>query len=167
MWGSRARVQTMLPVRSFEEIEGESILLATRKGVIKKTPLTAYSNPRRSGIIAINLGDDDELIGVGRCRSQNEVILASKNGKSIRFDEGQVRAMGRSGVRSSFPHPMRARPSSSSTMRSKGSRTRSRRPFYLRACAGGSKPRSARPTKPTSRTNGIASTRATSAAGTS
>jgi DNA gyrase subunit A len=95
------RVQTMLPVRSFEEIEGESILLATRKGVIKKTPLTAYSNPRRSGIIAINLGDDDELIGVGRCRSQNEVILASKNGKSIRFDEGQVRAMGRSatGVR--------------------------------------------------------------------
>ncbi len=95
------RVQTMLPVRSFEDIEGESILLATRKGVIKKTPLTAYSNPRRSGIIAINLGDDDELIGVGRCRSQNEVILASKNGKSIRFDEGQVRAMGRSatGVR--------------------------------------------------------------------
>ncbi|MFP6630660.1 MAG: DNA gyrase subunit A [Myxococcota bacterium] len=95
------RVQTMLPVRSFERIEGESILLATRRGVVKKTPLSAYSNPRRSGIIAINLADDDELIGVGRTAARNEVILASKRGKSIRFDESQVRAMGRSatGVR--------------------------------------------------------------------
>jgi len=95
------RVQTMLPVRSFERIEGESILLATRRGVVKKTPLSAYSNPRRSGIIAINLAADDELIGVGRTAARNEVILASKRGKSIRFDESQVRAMGRSatGVR--------------------------------------------------------------------
>ena len=95
------RVQTMLSVRSFEDIEGESILLATRRGVVKKTPLSAYSNPRRSGIIAINLGDDDELIGVGRTSVHNEVILASKGGKSIRFDESQVRAMGRTatGVR--------------------------------------------------------------------
>jgi DNA gyrase subunit A len=91
----------MLSVRSFDDNEGESILLATRKGVVKKTPLSAYSNPRRTGIIAINLGDDDELIGAGRCASHNEVILASKGGKSIRFDEGQVRAMGRTatGVR--------------------------------------------------------------------
>jgi len=88
-------------VRSFERIEGESILLATRRGVVKKTPLSAYSNPRRSGIIAINLAADDELIGVGRTAARNEVILASKRGKSIRFDESQVRAMGRSatGVR--------------------------------------------------------------------
>ena len=95
------RVQTMLPVRSFEGIEGESILLATRRGVVKKTPLSAYANPRRSGIIAINLAEDDELIGVGRTSAHNEVILASKRGKSIRFDESQVRAMGRSatGVR--------------------------------------------------------------------
>ncbi len=95
------RVQTMLPVRSFEGIEDESILLATRKGVVKKTPLSAYSNPRRSGIIAINLGEGDELIGAGRCTTNNQVILASKRGKSIRFDEGQVRAMGRTatGVR--------------------------------------------------------------------
>jgi DNA gyrase subunit A len=100
------RVQTMLAVRSFDEIEGETIegetiLLATRNGVIKKTPLEAYSNPRRSGIIAINLVEGDELIGVGRCRGENEVILASRNGKSIRFAEEQVRAMGRTatGVR--------------------------------------------------------------------
>ena len=94
-------VQTMLPVRSFESTAGEAILLATRKGVIKKTPLIAYSNPRRTGIIAINLSEDDELIGAGRCRAGNEVILASKRGKSIRFGESQVRAMGRTatGVR--------------------------------------------------------------------
>ncbi len=98
---SGERVQTMLPVRSFENSEGESILLATRKGTVKKTPLSAYSNPRRTGIIAINLVEDDELIGAGRCTAHNEVILASKLGKSIRFDEGQVRAMGRTatGVR--------------------------------------------------------------------
>jgi DNA gyrase subunit A len=95
------RVQTMLPVRSFEDIEDESILLATRKGTVKKTPLSAYANPRRTGIIAINLVADDELIGAGRCTAHNEVILASKLGKSIRFEESQVRAMGRTatGVR--------------------------------------------------------------------
>jgi DNA gyrase subunit A len=95
------RVQKMLPVRSFEDTAGESIILATRNGIIKKTPLDAYSNPRRTGIIAIKLGEGDELIGAGRCASHNEVILASQQGKSIRFDESQVRAMGRSatGVR--------------------------------------------------------------------
>jgi DNA gyrase subunit A len=92
------RVQTMLPVRSFEGIAGESILLATRRGVVKKTSLSAYANPRRSGIIAINLADNDELIGVGRTAPHNEVILASKHGKSIRFDESQVRTMGRSAM---------------------------------------------------------------------
>jgi len=95
------RVQRMLPVRSFDDIEGESILLATRRGVVKKTPLSAYSNPRRSGIIAITLGENDELIGAGRTAPDNEVILASMGGKSIRFAESQVRAMGRTatGVR--------------------------------------------------------------------
>ncbi len=95
------RVQTMLPVRSFEDIVDESVLLATRKGVVKKTSLSAYSNPRRTGIIAINLGDGDELIGAVRTRPHNQIILASKSGKSIRFDESQVRTMGRTatGVR--------------------------------------------------------------------
>jgi DNA gyrase subunit A len=95
------RIQTMLPVRSFDEVEGDFVLLATRRGVVKKTALSAYSNPRRAGIIAINLSDDDELIGVGRCREGNEVILASATGKAIRFGEDQVRPMGRTatGVR--------------------------------------------------------------------
>ena len=60
------RVQTMLPVRSFEDVEGDHVLLVTRKGVIKKTSLGAYSNPRRGGIIAINLGQGDELISAGQ-----------------------------------------------------------------------------------------------------
>ena len=99
--GPDERVQTMLPVRTFEGVDGEHVLLCTRKGVVKKTALDAFSNPRRGGIIAINLADDDELIAAGRTREGNEVIIASRTGKSIRFNEGDARAMGRSaaGVR--------------------------------------------------------------------
>ncbi|MCP4037189.1 MAG: DNA gyrase subunit A, partial [bacterium] len=94
-------VQTMLPVRSFGDVEDDYILLSTRNGLIKKTALTAFSNPRRAGIIAINLTDGDELIAVGRTTGENEVIVATSSGKSIRFSEGEVRPMGRSaaGVR--------------------------------------------------------------------
>ena len=91
----------MLPVRSFENVEADNVLLCTRKGTIKKTSLAAYANPRRGGIIAINLSAEDELISVGRTSGQNEVILASRQGRSIRFPEDQVRPMGRTarGVR--------------------------------------------------------------------
>ncbi len=93
------RVQALLPVRSFEE-QG-FVTLCTRQGVIKKTDLQAYSNPRRGGIIAINLEDGDEVISARRTNGQQEVLIATKNGKSIRFGESQVRAMGRTatGVR--------------------------------------------------------------------
>jgi DNA gyrase subunit A len=79
----------------------EYVLLCTRKGVIKKTRLDAYSNPRRGGIIAINLDADDELIAACRTNGQQEIIIASRRGKSIRFPEEQVRPMGRTaaGVR--------------------------------------------------------------------
>ncbi len=95
------RVQTMLSVRSFDSVDDEFVILATRGGVVKKTPLTAYSNPRRGGIIAINLSDGDELIAVGRTKPGNHVMMATRRGKSIRFDEENVRAMGRTatGVR--------------------------------------------------------------------
>jgi DNA gyrase subunit A len=95
------RVQTIQAVRSFEDAASEYILLCTRKGLIKKTSLTAYSNPRRAGIIAINLADDDELMAVGRTDGENEIIIASATGKSIRFNEAEVRPMGRTaaGVR--------------------------------------------------------------------
>jgi DNA gyrase subunit A len=93
------RVQATLPVRDFAT--DEYVLLCTRKGVIKKTRLDAYSNPRRGGIIAINLDADDELIAACRTNGQQEVIIASSRGKSIRFPEEQVRPMGRTaaGVR--------------------------------------------------------------------
>ena len=97
------RVQATLPVRSFEGVDadGDFVLLCTRKGVIKKSPLTAFSNPRRGGIIAINLDPEDELIAACRTNGSQEVTIASSDGKSIRFPEEQVRPMGRSaaGVR--------------------------------------------------------------------
>lgn len=96
-------VQTMLPVRSFgnDDVSGHYILLCTRNGLIKKTSLNSFANPRKAGIIAINLTDGDELIAVGRTNGDNEIILATRAGKSIRFPEDQVRPMGRSaaGVR--------------------------------------------------------------------
>ncbi len=95
------RVQATLPVRSFDDVEGDYVLLCTRKGVIKKSPLSAFSNPRRGGIIAINLDSEDELIATCRTNGSQEVIIASRGGKSIRFPEEQVRPMGRAaaGVR--------------------------------------------------------------------
>jgi DNA gyrase subunit A len=95
------RVQATLPVRSFDDVVGDFVLLCTRKGVIKKSPLTAFANPRRGGIIAINLDSEDELIAACRTNGSQEVTIASRGGKSIRFPEGQVRPMGRAaaGVR--------------------------------------------------------------------
>jgi DNA gyrase subunit A len=95
------RVRATLPVRAFGEAEDDYVLLCTRKGVVKKTRLDAYSNPRRGGIIAISLDDDDELIAACRTNGRHEVIIASEAGKSIRFPEEQVRSMGRTaaGVR--------------------------------------------------------------------
>jgi DNA gyrase subunit A len=95
------RVRATLPVRAFGEVDDDHVLLCTRKGGVKKTRLDAYSNPRRGGIIAINLDDDDELISAVRTTGAQEVIIASSQGKSIRFPEDQVRAMGRTaaGVR--------------------------------------------------------------------
>ena len=76
-------------------------MLCTKRGVVKKTPLPAFSNPRRGGIIAINLGEDDELIAALRTNGHQEVLIATQQGKAIRFPEEQVRPMGRTaaGVR--------------------------------------------------------------------
>ena len=66
-------IETMLPVRSFEDVgNDEYVILSTRNGIVKKTALTAYANPRKAGIIAINLSEGDELISAGRTSSQNE-----------------------------------------------------------------------------------------------
>jgi DNA gyrase subunit A len=74
------------------------LLLATRRGLVKKTALTAYDSPRQAGVIAINFREeDDELIGAALCRSTDEVLLISRKGQSIRFpaDDNQLRPMGR------------------------------------------------------------------------
>ncbi len=87
------KVTGMLPIPEFD---GEEMLvMATRRGKIKKTALSEFMNIRKTGIIAITLMDDDELIGVELTTGSDEVMLATKLGKSIRFGEQQVRAMGR------------------------------------------------------------------------
>ncbi len=87
------RVQAILPVREFEE--GHYITMATKRGLVKKTDLMAYSHIRSTGIIAIAIDDDDELIGVQISSGNDEVFLSTKGGKSVRFRESDVRPMGR------------------------------------------------------------------------
>ena len=89
----RERVSAFLSVREFQE--GRYVIFATKKGLIKKTDLMAYSNPRSSGIRAIGLEDGDELIGVKLTDGQQEIILSTREGQSIRFKEDQVRPTGR------------------------------------------------------------------------
>jgi DNA gyrase subunit A len=93
------RITAMLPVRSFSE--DQYVMLATRKGQIKKTSLSAFSNPRRNGIIAIGVPEDDELIEAKITDGSHDVVLATSNGQAIRFHEDKVRPMGRTayGVR--------------------------------------------------------------------
>lgn len=88
-------VMTILPVKEFSE--NRFIVMATRKGVIKKTDLMAYSRPRAGGIIAINIDEDDFLISTRLTDGDMDILLATRNGKSIRFSEKDVRAIGRAG----------------------------------------------------------------------
>jgi DNA gyrase subunit A len=88
-------VTAMIPIRQFEI--GRHLVMATRRGVIKKTELQAYSNPRAGGIIAITLDEGDELIAVRLTGGQDEIFLATKQGMAIRFGEEEVRPIGRSG----------------------------------------------------------------------
>ncbi len=87
------RVSAFLSVREFQE--GRFIVFATKNGLIKKTELMAYANPRASGIRAIGLEGGDEVIGVRLTDGQQELILSTSGGQSIRFKEEQVRATGR------------------------------------------------------------------------
>jgi DNA gyrase subunit A len=91
--GADEKVAAMLSVRDFPE--GQYVVMATRQGVIKKTPLSAFANPRASGIIALGLEDGDTVLGVGRSDGGAEIFVATASGKSIRFQEADVRPMGR------------------------------------------------------------------------
>jgi DNA gyrase subunit A len=86
-------ISAILPVKEFSE--DKFIMMATRQGVVKKTPLLEYSHPRTGGIIAVNLDEGDKLIAVALTDGKQDVLLASKNGKSIRFREEDARPMGR------------------------------------------------------------------------
>ncbi len=74
---------------------GEYVVMATHNGIVKKTALAEYSNPRSSGIIAISVPEDDELIGCQLTDGSYDVLLATRMGKAIRFSEKTVREMGR------------------------------------------------------------------------
>ncbi len=93
------KISVILPVREFAE--GKYVFMATATGTVKKTPLADFSRPRPSGIIAVDLSEGDQLIGVALTDGQHDVMLFSSGGKAVRFDENDVRPMGRNahGVR--------------------------------------------------------------------
>ena len=93
------KITVVLPVKEFSE--DHYVFMATSRGTVKKTPLSDFSNPRKAGIIAVDLDDGDYLIGADLTDGQHDVMLFSDSGKAVRFDENDVRPMGRNarGVR--------------------------------------------------------------------
>lgn len=93
------KITAVIPVKEF--IEDHFMFMATNKGTVKKTNLKDFDSTRKSGLIAINLDDDEDLIGVEMTNGSSEIVLATRNGTAIRFDEQDVRPMGRTahGVR--------------------------------------------------------------------
>jgi DNA gyrase subunit A len=93
------KINAVLPIKQFDE--SRNVFMATSSGTVKKTSLEAFSRPRASGIIAVDLRDEDRLVGVSLTTGNNEIMLFSSGGKAIRFHEDEVRAMGRdaTGVR--------------------------------------------------------------------
>ncbi|GAI26384.1 unnamed protein product, partial [marine sediment metagenome] len=91
--GKEETVTATIPVKEFRP--DLSLVMATKYGLTKKTELAAYSNPRPSGLIALRLRKDDELIGVKMTRGDQDIILATQKGKAIRFSERTVREIGR------------------------------------------------------------------------
>ena len=93
------RITAILPVTAYEE--DKFVIMATAGGIVKKTALTEFSRPRSNGIIAVNLRDEDELIGVDITDGSNEIMLFSAQGRVVRFNESAVRPMSRqaTGVR--------------------------------------------------------------------
>jgi DNA gyrase subunit A len=90
---SEEKITSVIPVRQFTD--SAHLVMATRRGLVKKTALEEYSRPRSGGIIGINLDDGDTLIDVALARPGDEIILSTRQGMAIRFDEADVRSMGR------------------------------------------------------------------------
>jgi len=87
------KVATILSVKDFED--GRYIVMATKKGLVKRTRLSAFSHPRSTGITALRINEGDELIGVRVTNGEQDIFLSSKTGKAIRFNEDDLRSMGR------------------------------------------------------------------------
>ncbi len=90
---SGEKINAILPVKEFSE--DQYVFFATAQGTVKKTALSDFANPRKAGIIAINLDEGDYLIGVALTDGKHDVMLFSNGGKAVRFDENDVRSMGR------------------------------------------------------------------------
>jgi DNA gyrase subunit A len=96
---SEEKITAAIPIRSFEEEKDKAsyLLMCTRNGTVKKTPLTEFDNPRKGGIIAIGLEEGDVLIDVKHTDGNSQIIIATKGGLAIRFKEKEVRSIGRAG----------------------------------------------------------------------
>ena len=90
------KVTAIIPILYYDE--GANLFMVTKKGIIKKTPITEYSNIRKSGIIGISLREGDELIEVKQTVPENDIFLVTKKGMCIRFKEGSVRPLGRTAM---------------------------------------------------------------------
>ncbi len=91
------QIASIIPVSSFEDETGaeRQLIMATQNGLVKKTRLAAYGNPRSTGVIAINLDPNDDLIGVAQTTGKDHIILGTREGMTIRFDEQEARSLGR------------------------------------------------------------------------
>ena len=94
MLDSGEKITAIIPISNFDE--GKYLLMATRNGLIKKTPLKEYDSSRKTGLLAINLKDEDELIDVRMTDGEDNIVLVTSKGMSITFDEKDVRPVGRS-----------------------------------------------------------------------
>ena len=90
---SQEKIAAFVSVKNFDP--GRYVLLVTRKGIVKKTDLSAFSNPRTAGIIALGVEDDDALIEAVLTSGKDEVLLGTRDGMAIHFSEDDVRPMGR------------------------------------------------------------------------
>jgi DNA gyrase subunit A len=90
------KITAMIPVKEYKQ--GKYLFMATRKGIVKKTPLLDYANVRKTGLVAISLREDDELIEVKLTNNKKDIFLVTKYGQCIRFPETDVRSMGRTAM---------------------------------------------------------------------
>ena len=89
-------ITAVIPLRKFED--GHYLMMATKNGLVKKTPIKEYANVRKNGLAAITLRDDDELIEVKLTDDKKDIILVTKDGMCIRFKETDVRSTGRTSM---------------------------------------------------------------------